>query len=342
MRARSKMTRALDTEVTRHWLETLSLASADFTAASEPTAVPAVQVLPERVRGRFKQAEEAGAQTATPARRWRTTTRYAGARSSCATRSNVGRACSASRRTRCSRRCAVCRTVWARNRMRTRPRTASRALVADPGSHLPADTLFLMGRLAEHHVKETARARKDLARAWRKVRGRRWKALRAKMQEVSEKSQPPLRNFRRPARPRPSPLLPRQRPKARPCSRRGPSDTSGNPPAWSCCSSGTPSPANVTRPAGRNDDERPLSARGRARGRLAAAGLRRLVPRPGCVLTSPLLRTRETAAILAQSPAGPRRAAVSRSLRGRPRRSSWHSSGAMPRRASRPWGTSPA
>ena len=62
------------------------------------------------------------------------------------------------------------------------------SIVADPGSHLPADTVFLMGRLAEHHVKETARARKDLARAWRKVRGRRWKALSAKMQEVSEKS----------------------------------------------------------------------------------------------------------------------------------------------------------
>ena len=55
----------------------------------------------------------------------------------------------------------------------------------------------------------------------------------------------------------------------------------------------------------RNDDERPLSARGRARGRLAAAGLRRLVPRPGCVLTSPLLRTRETAAILTQSAGWP-------------------------------------
>jgi hypothetical protein len=69
------------------------------------------------------------------------------------------------------------------------------SIVADPGSHLPADTVFFMGRLAEHHVKETARARKDLAGAWRRVRGRRWKALSAKMQEVSEKSQPAAANF---------------------------------------------------------------------------------------------------------------------------------------------------
>jgi hypothetical protein len=42
----------------------------------------------------------------------------------------------------------------ARNRMRAPPRTASRASLPT-SSHLPADTVFLMGRLAEHHVKET-------------------------------------------------------------------------------------------------------------------------------------------------------------------------------------------
>ena len=55
----------------------------------------------------------------------------------------------------------------------------------------------------------------------------------------------------------------------------------------------------------RNDDERPLSPRGRARARKAAAGLKRLVQRPGSVLTSPLLRTRQTAAILAQGAGWP-------------------------------------
>jgi phosphohistidine phosphatase len=50
----------------------------------------------------------------------------------------------------------------------------------------------------------------------------------------------------------------------------------------------------------RDDRERPLSPRGSARARKAAAGLKRLTQSPARVLTSPLLRTRQTAAILTQ------------------------------------------
>jgi len=189
VRARSKMTRALDTEVTRHWLETISLASADFTAASEPTAVPAVQVLPERVRGRFKklkkQVRKLDARSTMEdyhaVRRRAKQLRYA---LECGA-GMFGKP--ADEMLKALRRLQDC--LGAQQDAHTaKNRLAS--IVADPGSHLPADTVFLMGRLAEHHVKETARARKDLAGAWRRVRGRRWKALSAKMQEVSEKSQP--------------------------------------------------------------------------------------------------------------------------------------------------------
>jgi len=47
-----------------------------------------------------------------------------------------------------------------------------------------------------------------------------------------------------------------------------------------------------------HDAERPLSARGVLRARQAARGARRFLPRPVRVLTSPLLRARQTAAIL--------------------------------------------
>jgi phosphohistidine phosphatase len=50
----------------------------------------------------------------------------------------------------------------------------------------------------------------------------------------------------------------------------------------------------------RDDRERPLSPRGIARARKAAAGLKRLTQAPARVLSSPLLRTRQTAAILTQ------------------------------------------
>jgi CHAD domain-containing protein len=59
------------------------------------------------------------------------------------------------------------------------------ALAADPASGLPAATLFLMGRLAEHHAATTAQTRKTLTRSWRSVRGKRWRGLRAKLGELS-------------------------------------------------------------------------------------------------------------------------------------------------------------
>src|SRR5262249_26348924 len=58
------------------------------------------------------------------------------------------------------------------------------ALAAAPGAALPPETLFLMGRLAEHHLGVTAQAHKTLRRCWRKVRGRRWKGLRERMSEL--------------------------------------------------------------------------------------------------------------------------------------------------------------
>jgi phosphohistidine phosphatase len=55
-----------------------------------------------------------------------------------------------------------------------------------------------------------------------------------------------------------------------------------------------------------DDTERPLSPRGMMRARRAALGLKRLAPRPLKVLSSPLERARQTAAILSQFAAWPR------------------------------------
>jgi len=55
-----------------------------------------------------------------------------------------------------------------------------------------------------------------------------------------------------------------------------------------------------------DDGARPLSPRGVTRARRAATGLRRLTERPSRVLTSPLERTRQTAAILTQLAGWPR------------------------------------
>ncbi len=56
-----------------------------------------------------------------------------------------------------------------------------RALAAAPRVSLPGDTLFLMGRLTERHERTSGRMRRGFPKAWRRVRGRRWKALRREL-----------------------------------------------------------------------------------------------------------------------------------------------------------------
>jgi triphosphatase len=65
------------------------------------------------------------------------------------------------------------------------------ALASAPPKGIPPETLFLMGRFAEHYAFAPARARKVYARAYRKVRGR-WKRLRMKFQESAVESAPAL------------------------------------------------------------------------------------------------------------------------------------------------------
>ena len=55
----------------------------------------------------------------------------------------------------------------------------------------------------------------------------------------------------------------------------------------------------------RDDGERPLSPEGMVRARKAATGLRHITERPQCVLSSPLLRAKQTAAILTEKAGWP-------------------------------------
>lgn len=57
-----------------------------------------------------------------------------------------------------------------------------------------------------------------------------------------------------------------------------------------------------------DDSERPLTMEGVKRARRAAAGLKRIAKRPTLVLTSPLARARDTAAIFAQAAQWPQAA----------------------------------
>lgn len=183
-RARGRMIGMLDSEATRHWLETLNLASADLPAGASPDAPRAATVMPERVRRRFKKLKNAVRQLDSRSsmqdyhavRQRAKQLRYA-IECGMAVFGKPAEEMLRSLRRLQDQLGAHQDADMAKNRLA--------ALASDP-ARLPPETLFFMGRLAEHHLGETGHARRTVARSWRKVSGKRWKALRAHMEELSE------------------------------------------------------------------------------------------------------------------------------------------------------------
>jgi len=180
---RQRMLGMLDSEATRHWLESLDHASANCAAANAPAAPLAATVIPERVRGRFRKLRKAVRKLDSRStmeeyhavRRRAKQLRYAIECGSSMLGKPAEETLKVLRRLQ-DRLGGQQDAYMAKNRLA--------ALVAE-GARLPPETLFLMGRLAEHHFGETRQARKTLTRSWRRVNGKRWKALRARMQELS-------------------------------------------------------------------------------------------------------------------------------------------------------------
>jgi CHAD domain-containing protein len=184
-RARARMVRALDSEPTRRWLETLSLASAQASAGNGAFADRAMVVMPERVRCRFRKLRKSVRRLRTKSsmedyhavRRRAKQLRYAIESGAGMFGKPADETLKALRRLQ-DKLGAHQDAYMSRNRLAT--------LAADPANGLPPATLFLMGRLAEHHARTTAEARKTLTGSWRKVRGKRWRALRTKLGELSD------------------------------------------------------------------------------------------------------------------------------------------------------------
>ena len=180
-RARTRMLRALDSETTRHWLETLERGSVDMTPALD--AAPAQTVMPDLLQRRFRRLRKA-------VRRLRQG----------APMEDYHRVRRRAKQLRYAIECGTelfgkpaQEVLKALRRMQTRlgenqdayvAKSRLAALAAAPGAALPPETLFLMGRIAEHHLGVTAQAHKTLRRSWRKVRGKRWKALRSRMADA--------------------------------------------------------------------------------------------------------------------------------------------------------------
>jgi CHAD domain-containing protein len=186
-RARVRMIRGLDAEPTRRWLETLSQATG-AEAAGANGADPALVVMPERVRRRF--------------RKLRKSVRKLRPRSSMEDYHLVRRR---AKQLRYATECGADlfgkpadEMLKALRRLQDKlgghqdacmAQGRLAALAAEPASGLPPTTLFLMGRLAEHYARVAGDARRTLTRSWRKVRGKRWKALRARLAELHDSAE---------------------------------------------------------------------------------------------------------------------------------------------------------
>jgi triphosphatase len=191
-RARARLVRALDSEPTRRWLETLTMActASNLSDGGEP----ATRVMPQRVRRRFRKLRKSVGKLRAKSpmeayhrvRRRAKQLRYATECGAAMFGKPAEELLKALRRLQ-DRLGAKQDAYMAQHRLAL--------LAADPGNGLPPETLFLMGRLAEHHANRTAEVHRTLARSWRKVRGRRWRALRARLAELADSAAAPGAGF---------------------------------------------------------------------------------------------------------------------------------------------------
>src|SRR5215831_5381599 len=186
-RARARMVRSLDAEPTRRWLETLAQAtSAEHGGANG--ADRAMVVMPERVRRRFRKLRKSVRKLRPKSsmedyhlvRRRAKQLRYATECGAVMFGKPADEMLKALRRLQ-DKLGAHQDACMAQGRLA--------AIAADPASGLPPTTLFLMGRLAEHYAGVTGETRRTLTRSWRKVRGKRWRALRARLGELHQSAE---------------------------------------------------------------------------------------------------------------------------------------------------------
>jgi CHAD domain-containing protein len=188
-RARARMLRALDSEPTRRWVQTLAAASEAGPAEAGPNALTVAAVMPRRVRRHFRRLRKAVRRLRPNSsmddyhkvRRRAKQLRYA-LESGVFTCGKPAEEMLRALRRLQDKLGAQQDAYIARSHLT--------ALAADPACGLPPATLFLMGKLAEHHTRVTAEARATVTRCWRKVRGKRWKALRTRLEEFDHPDSP--------------------------------------------------------------------------------------------------------------------------------------------------------
>jgi CHAD domain-containing protein len=198
-RAHVRVVRLLDAAPTRRWLEELSLATGAGAAGTAPAPHSAFTVMPQRVRQRFRKLRKTVRKLPANAsmdefhavRRRAKQLRYAIETGGRMFGKPAEELLKALRRMQ-ERLGAHQDAYMAKRRLA--------ALAEDSANGLPAATLFLMGRLAERQSEVISQAGRTLSRSWRRVRGKRWKAMRSRLGELTERAPARRRVATTPAR----------------------------------------------------------------------------------------------------------------------------------------------
>lgn len=186
-RAHLRVVRLLDAAPTRRWLEDLSHATDVAAGAAAPVTHSAFAVMPQRVRQRFRKLRKTVRKLPANAsmdefhavRRRAKQLRYAIETGGRMFGKPAEELLKALRRMQ-ERLGAHQDAYMAKRRLA--------ALAEDSANGLPAATLFLMGRLAERQSEVISQASRTLSRSWRRVRGKRWKAMRSRLGELTDRA----------------------------------------------------------------------------------------------------------------------------------------------------------
>jgi triphosphatase len=185
-RARTKMLSLLDSSAVQKDLGKLRLELAQPSNATEVPGAPALEVVPQLIRTRYKKVRK-GANGLTPGSPMDS---YHAVRGRVKKLRYVLESVAVIFGKPANGMVRSLRRWQEKLGMQQDADVAGRrlqALAATPPKGLPPETLFLMGRLAAHYADCASKARKRHPRAYRKVRGR-WKALKSKLEDTPSAS----------------------------------------------------------------------------------------------------------------------------------------------------------
>jgi triphosphatase len=187
-RARTRMLSLLDSSAVQKDLGKLRLGLAQPAGPTEAPGAPALEVVPELIRTRYKKVRK-GANGLTPQS---ATESYHAVRGSVKKLRYVLESVAGILGKPADGMVRSLRRWQEKLGMQQDADVAGRRLhelAGVPHRGLPPETLFLMGRLAAHYADRASKARKRHPRAYRKVRGR-WKTLKSKLEEVTPRVAP--------------------------------------------------------------------------------------------------------------------------------------------------------